>query len=642
MVSSPGHNLHQIYAANLSKFDHFVVLDTACQRTCCSSTWFAAWQAYVENLRLRAKLSECHEPFEFGHGPTQFSKQHAYLPVCFDGKSSTCSLLGACIIENSNDIPLLGSNVLLAKKLKATLDLPRQRAYLATFGCEVPIAVINGHLALDIAAFSQHVHAFPCWHQLSTLSNEVDRDPEFLCTSSKSLCTFPAALKQDQAGVQQHAHGLDSSSTTMAPALEELRGDNLQRREDPGTGHGEGVPSETSQQVLAALPGSTPHGGQRDAVHQSDRPLPSRTTAKIGQQVRTVQQVPPVRQEVDLGRRCQGVDRAKSLLKTAAAAFTVLIYGNSVPGQGLHTSCVDGTQDLGLDATSYQGPAFDLINRGGQESSSQTWSQAQEGHSQETEPIHGGRGLGLRLESAGLSAKTSKSASKTGNRIWLTGYLRACRKTYQHEVDAYECLASHHDYKRAGSKVDLMDFLEVFAGTGIVTNLALSFGLSALQPFDLLYGQDLKDPHAVHQLHQAVDQFKPLLTLIAWPCTSWSIFNQNMNYSHRMDELEELRESDRPLVELGCDLAEKQMDEDRLFLGENPLRSAIWEEPHVVRLRNRPDVIEVECDAGAYGAETVTGEPIVKPHRFITQLPYFGSTSFFQAYSRAEDVHHQS
>ena len=94
-----------------------------------------------------------------------------------------------------------------------------------------------------------------------------------------------------------------------------------------------------------------------------------------------------------------------------------------------------------------------------------------------------------------------------------------------------------------------------------------------------------------------------------------------MNYSWRLHELEELRESDRPLVDLGCDLAEKQMDEDRLFLGETPLRSAIWDEPRVVRLRNRPDVIEVECDAGAYGAETVTGEPIAKPHRFITNSP---------------------
>ena len=55
-----------------------------------------------------------------------------------------------------------------------------------------------------------------------------------------------------------------------------------------------------------------------------------------------------------------------------------------------------------------------------------------------------------------------------------------------------------------------MDFLEVFAGTGIVTDLASSFGLSALQPFDLLYGQDLKDRHVVHQLHQTVDQFRPL------------------------------------------------------------------------------------------------------------------------------------
>ena len=106
MVSSPKDHLHQIYATNIDSFSHFIVLDTACQRTCCSSTWFASWQAYVRDLRFQPKLSDCREPFEFGHGPTQYSKRHAYLPACFDSTSQTCSLLGTCILETSNDIPL--------------------------------------------------------------------------------------------------------------------------------------------------------------------------------------------------------------------------------------------------------------------------------------------------------------------------------------------------------------------------------------------------------------------------------------------------------------------------------------------------------------------------------------------------------
>jgi hypothetical protein len=160
-------------------------------------------------------------------------------------------------------------------------------------------------------------------------------------------------------------------------------------------------------------------------------------------------------------------------------------------------------------------------------------------------------------------------------------------------------LATHYDYKKAGAEVDLLDLVEVFAGKATVTALAPAFGLSAIQPFDKIYGQDLLDPEAVKTLHIAISRYKPLLTLIAWPCTEWS----------------------RPLVDLGCDIAEGQMEEDRLFLAENPIRSRIWKEPRVEELRQRPDVFTVENEAGAFGAETSDGQPIQKGHRWITNSP---------------------
>ena len=66
----------------------------------------------------------------------------------------------------------------MAQQLKATLDLPRQRAHLATLGCDVPIAVITGHLALDIAAFSRHAHELTRWSELAGMNDEADCDPE--------------------------------------------------------------------------------------------------------------------------------------------------------------------------------------------------------------------------------------------------------------------------------------------------------------------------------------------------------------------------------------------------------------------------------------------------------------------------------
>jgi hypothetical protein len=81
-----------------------------------------------------------------------------------------------------------------------------------------------------------------------------------------------------------------------------------------------------------------------------------------------------------------------------------------------------------------------------------------------------------------------------------------------------------------------------------------------------------------------------------------------------------------PLVVLGSDLCGEQLYNGRLFLGENPVKSAIWKEPRVKCLREHPDAIEVDCGAGAYSTENLDCEPIQKAHRlvsscFITNSP---------------------
>ncbi|CAK9042996.1 Integrase catalytic domain-containing protein (Fragment), partial [Durusdinium trenchii] len=203
---------------------------------------------------------------------------------------------------------------------------------------------------------------------------------------------------------------------------------------------------------------------------------------------------------------------------------------------------------------------------------------------------------------------------KPGNKTWLTGHLRQVHKILQKEVDIYESLPSHVEYKK-GPKIDL---LEVYAGRALVSEMCPAYGLSSLQPIDLIYGWDLHDKKSQQALFEGVDRFEPLLLMVEWSCTQWSIFNQNMNYSTRPEALQALRDADRPLVELGAELCAKQRDSGRLYLGENPLRSALWNEPDIRNLRDHPDNYEAVCDAGAYGAETQDGWPIQKPHRWIT------------------------
>ena len=209
-----------------------------------------------------------------------------------------------------------------------------------------------------------------------------------------------------------------------------------------------------------------------------------------------------------------------------------------------------------------------------------------------------------------------------GTQTWLISHLNKYYKSYERELAVHDSLSCHEVFVNSVPHADVMsmDLMEIFAGRGRVSELAPRFDLRAIQPIDLKYGQKLLDAKTRKSIMNTVHKLKPLLLIIEWPCTFWNrnIFSENLNYSWRLDELEELRESDRPLVNFGVELCKKQAREGRFYLGENPLRSRIWTEPPVQELRDDPDCLQVECDAGAYGAEASDGSLIIKPHRWIT------------------------
>ena len=56
MVKSPIVGLHQVLATSRKSLTEYMVLDTACQRTCCSSKWFQMWEdSMATKHQLHAK-----------------------------------------------------------------------------------------------------------------------------------------------------------------------------------------------------------------------------------------------------------------------------------------------------------------------------------------------------------------------------------------------------------------------------------------------------------------------------------------------------------------------------------------------------------------------------------------------------------
>ncbi|CAK9105688.1 unnamed protein product, partial [Durusdinium trenchii] len=207
---------------------------------------------------------------------------------------------------------------------------------------------------------------------------------------------------------------------------------------------------------------------------------------------------------------------------------------------------------------------------------------------QETQRGRGGRVSGSHPAGAGLrgGVRVGSGGMKNGSRTWLTGHLRHHQKIYDSEVATYEQIPNHVDIMKYNSKIDL---LEIFSGSARLTTTACRYGLNALQPFDLREGIDLSTPEGRELTLHAVRHHRPLLLHVAWPCKLWSLFNENMNWSHRLADLEVLREEERVLVKFTADLCKEQHAHGRLFLGENVLRSRLWQEPIIEDLARETD-----------------------------------------------------
>ena len=177
--------------------------------------------------------------------------------------------------------------------MQATLDLPRQEAYLAAFSCSVPIVMINGHLAVDIARFPQHASRSFTWQQFAQLSDEHDADPEFIAANMLKAKTLTSTTLEDA-----ERNGPHPCATAMAPALASLHGSTLPGGASASQGDDTGSSPANSLKDVAASTGPNGPERERDAVQESHQRMPARDNPEKRQQTRQVLQVPGVRQEM--------------------------------------------------------------------------------------------------------------------------------------------------------------------------------------------------------------------------------------------------------------------------------------------------------------------------------------------------------
>ena len=167
-----------------------------------------------------------------------------------------------------------------------------------------------------------------------------------------------------------------------------------------------------------------------------------------------------------------------------------------------------------------------------------------------------------------------------GRRRKLTGSWNNSAKLLESEVKTYQSMMTY-------SQAPHYDILELYAGSAKFSAFAPDYGLTAIQPIDYYGNWDLKRPDHRQQIKDQFKRWKPWILIIGFPCTHFSLFSENLNWrrsAERWAQLQELREADLPELHFVADLIEEQINNGRLFLLENPIRSRLWEDYRLQRI----------------------------------------------------------
>lgn len=313
--------------------------------------------------------------------------------------------------------------------------------------------------------------------------------------------------------------------------------------------------------------------------------------------------------KVEMERRSKRMEVGWILLQTLAAATCALDSNGWALGAAVNQLSNSGCTTTELCSTSFT------------KTTSNSASTAQETLQTSIDDILGCRtwnpdsrsttGLRRYDGSIGTGDRKPLRSLPNGQRKRLTGNIKKNVKVLEQEVALVNAATIPTKY----NKVDLM---ELYSGASLPTTMAPSYGLTSLQSFDKADGYDLNDPQVRLLCEKAQHRFQPILMIIGLPCTVWCIFNENLNYSYRLHELQDLRDEERDGVRWAVERCHTQRELGNYYFFENPLRSRLWEEPEVQALENHPDNYVVLADAGAFDGKDADGMPILKTFKFLT------------------------
>ena len=167
------------------------------------------------------------------------------------------------------------------------------------------------------------------------------------------------------------------------------------------------------------------------------------------------------------------------------------------------------------------------------------------------------------------------------------------------------------------------DVLEIFAGRAQVTQSFARWGWHAARPVDIKWGDDLYQADQRAQLLEWIDQRRPRLVIVSYPCKHWSILT-NMQHSTPQEKrrLHKLRQKDGVLLEFVEQVFARQLDRGDDALAENPVNSRSFTTHPMKRVLCHPQVYSALSHGCRHGViNPVTKLPLLKPTLWVSTSP---------------------
>lgn len=131
------HDPYHNYITEIIDFAGYMIIDTACQRSCCSSRWLDVHNRMLSNYHLKSHIVQSSDNFQFGSGGIHRALQRAYVPAALPGQPEDGLILGISVVPDAQ-IPFLASSSML-EKLGCIIDTVQKRLHFRFLGVDVPL-----------------------------------------------------------------------------------------------------------------------------------------------------------------------------------------------------------------------------------------------------------------------------------------------------------------------------------------------------------------------------------------------------------------------------------------------------------------------------------------------------------------------